>query len=409
MQPEAINSKDMSLAYVPFIVVFLVACGPPPPLDAKKVTRTDSGYAVGRLPVADGFDYDGLRGRHRPDEAAEACEADLECAGFTFRGSRTADVDAVTFFRRYVSAQDFRRLRSNPDPKRFHWTSYRVRRNFVLLPSAADDSAVQKLLEGNLYKGNTTSVIVESLLSGGTKSYEWPFNSPLVLYDVLTGRTADINGFIGSGARRKTNHILQLASLKGPDLGGLVKRESGQLDRCCNETTGHPGNTDWERILSSVRAAPRTLCSEVTSKEFIRLYVLQHRPVILASCADTCPVMQNWTVSDVVNTFGDESEARWQVQTKERERLSSVAASDLIRLMDGDDGVERTEGAMVGQATGLKMLNFVLAHDGGDGNLIGPEVGDLFLLAGFATTNKRFVYSRRGHGKRIYIVYSYVA
>ena len=65
-----------------------------------------------------------------PNEAARLCEADLQCAAFTFRGSKDVLHLAthVYFFHHFPVV-----LLDQPFEYSANWVSYRVKRPFVVL------------------------------------------------------------------------------------------------------------------------------------------------------------------------------------------------------------------------------------------------------------------------------------
>lgn len=95
---------------------------------SKKVPKTH-GFFVGQIPLGR-FEYPELNTLLKPNQAQIICENDLECAGFTFKGPKNhLDIPhPITFFR-FVSESTFTETkRAN-----LHWTSYRVKRNFVIV------------------------------------------------------------------------------------------------------------------------------------------------------------------------------------------------------------------------------------------------------------------------------------
>ena len=89
-----------------------------------------SGYFVGRIPPEQ-FEYRELSKNNwmSPNEAARLCETDLECAGFTFRGSK--DVlhlaTSIYFFHHFPAD-----LLDQPSEYSASWVSYRAKRPFVV-------------------------------------------------------------------------------------------------------------------------------------------------------------------------------------------------------------------------------------------------------------------------------------
>lgn len=99
----------------------------------KKKKKQQHGFLVGQIPLGR-FEYPGLDGILKPVQAQIICENDLECAGFTFKGAKTGlDIPHPIIFFRYVSDKTFSEIGTSNNPKTFLWTSYRVKRAFVIV------------------------------------------------------------------------------------------------------------------------------------------------------------------------------------------------------------------------------------------------------------------------------------
>ena len=73
------------------------------------------------------FEYPALNGWMLVREAEEKCENDFACAGFTFKGScKTLNRKMEMYFFHIVP-------HNNHISHFFHWSSYKVKRNFVKL------------------------------------------------------------------------------------------------------------------------------------------------------------------------------------------------------------------------------------------------------------------------------------
>ena len=88
-------------------------------------------FIIGRVLPTE-FDYADLNGIMRPSEAANVCENDPICAGFTYRGLRFHNVSLpetpyeILFFRFIASGINF-----DDDALFSNWVTYRVNRNFA--------------------------------------------------------------------------------------------------------------------------------------------------------------------------------------------------------------------------------------------------------------------------------------
>ena len=89
-------------------------------------TIKTTGFFVGQIPLGK-FEYPDLKAVLKPQQARVICENDLECAGFTWKGAKILDIPhPITFFR-YVSESTF------TAGNNYQWTSYRVKRSFVVV------------------------------------------------------------------------------------------------------------------------------------------------------------------------------------------------------------------------------------------------------------------------------------
>ena len=67
--------------------------------DKKAKTPKNHGYFYGAIPGGK-FEYEEINGHMSPDQAVEICEADLQCAGFTYHGVKIPDIPhQISFFR----------------------------------------------------------------------------------------------------------------------------------------------------------------------------------------------------------------------------------------------------------------------------------------------------------------------
>ena len=101
---------------------------------------TGEGYDtwhVGRVPPSR-FEYDQLNGVFTPSKAKEACEHDLQCGGFTFKGVKdSSEYEAEVYFFHFVSDEPNSLKEYQKYP---HWTTYIVgSRDYVVIPGYYDE------------------------------------------------------------------------------------------------------------------------------------------------------------------------------------------------------------------------------------------------------------------------------
>ena len=103
-------------------------------VQVNKIFVTGKAYPtwfVGRVPPTS-FEYDALNGFYSPQEAKYVCDNDLQCGGFTFKGTRSTPVSKVeVYFFHFISDQASYLTTEIQYP---HWTSYIVgKRDYVVL------------------------------------------------------------------------------------------------------------------------------------------------------------------------------------------------------------------------------------------------------------------------------------
>ena len=78
-------------------------------------------WLIGRTPPSI-FEYSGLNGFYSPKQAQSICETDLQCGGFTFKGSKKIKytIPEVYFFHFINESSSY----LTTDIKYPHWTSY---------------------------------------------------------------------------------------------------------------------------------------------------------------------------------------------------------------------------------------------------------------------------------------------
>ena len=85
--------------------------------------RTFSGFSHGMIRPGK-FEYSSLNGWMKSSEAAELCEKNLLCGGFTFHGTLNDQLDYEVFFFHYVAEI----MLDKEEFVGWDWTSYTVNR-----------------------------------------------------------------------------------------------------------------------------------------------------------------------------------------------------------------------------------------------------------------------------------------
>ena len=80
-------------------------------------------WYIGRAPPTQ-FEYDRINGYYSPDQAKEICENDIQCGGFTFKGTRQNVERKNVYFFHYIDFDDPQNL------KYPHWTIYVPNRKY---------------------------------------------------------------------------------------------------------------------------------------------------------------------------------------------------------------------------------------------------------------------------------------
>ena len=88
------------------------------------------GWSVGRIPPSR-FEYEKINGFYTSSQAKKLCENDIQCGGFTFKGTKHGvDKKEIYFF--HFVADD--RISLNEYLKYPHWSTYIVSsRDFVVI------------------------------------------------------------------------------------------------------------------------------------------------------------------------------------------------------------------------------------------------------------------------------------
>lgn len=359
----------------------------------SKGIASKGGYKVGRLPGGQ-FEYPELNGHYTPSEAAAACEADLQCAGFTFKGSRAVDVKASTFFFHYVRPGEFQLLGTTPKTL-WQWTSYRVERPFVALSATFQETGhVMSDLKPDQVKIWTKIIAMPNLWS----KFDWP----VTISNVVGLNLFRAYGWQVSSSTMDFSHVI-LSNHQSDDLI-MINLRNETVDIAysrinCNESCNTRGSV-IEHFESSSPITSRD-CATMSPNDFTNSFVRMGEPVRLQACMSTCPAV-DWTLPDLINTFDDVHDAIWtMVTTSSSGKKVRVAAEDLVKVIDKDrQSLNWMEGVMLTPDSAARMLNFVLDQEIKK-TMVGPEVKDLSALAGLPAANKRISWTTEGQGEYV--------
>ena len=112
----------------------------------KNATKKRKSWFVGRTPPSK-FEYSKLNGFYSPKEAKKICEGDIQCGGFTFKGTkRTKQIIPEVYFFHYISEESDYLTTNIKYP---HWTTYIVgSRDYIVI-------------NGQLKSGNIPEKIID--------------------------------------------------------------------------------------------------------------------------------------------------------------------------------------------------------------------------------------------------------
>ena len=95
-------------------------------------------WHVGRVPPSR-FEYAKINGHFTPNEAKNICEVDLQCGGFTFKGTKEHFGEVEVYFFHFVRGDDQYLSEYMEYP---HWTTYIVvSRNYIMIPGRYSESS----------------------------------------------------------------------------------------------------------------------------------------------------------------------------------------------------------------------------------------------------------------------------
>ena len=149
-----------------------------------------TGFVVGRLNPDPAFELQRMNGFFSPDEASDACEMDLECAGFTFRGARDVNQKFPVKFFRFVGQKTFEEAKRSGN---WVWTSYRVKRSFVaIFHQKSPKTLSEKVVESKSMK--TVEHLIEKF--GDKKfvdNFKWKFSDISAITAPILGQNSKVS------------------------------------------------------------------------------------------------------------------------------------------------------------------------------------------------------------------------
>ena len=102
-------------------------------------------WHIGRVPPSR-FEYDKLNGYYSIKHAKQMCENDLQCGGFTFKGTKHDKLKRAIYFFHFINFE-------NEYMKYPHWTSYIPDRPYVILSGHYLSESGNLLHTTNVWKG----------------------------------------------------------------------------------------------------------------------------------------------------------------------------------------------------------------------------------------------------------------
>ena len=286
---------------------------------------------------------------------------------------------------RYVSEKTFNEaLKAN-----FQYTSYKVKRSFVLVPGKF--SKVTEVADQDKKDIKKAIKIVLGQDKKAIDKFKWKFNGQGLEIDAIQGTGRIVQGldFANVEINDQTPSALSLVSLTGSDTEVLDTRF--KLDSCC-EVTGQELD-----VASAMRldVVPVTNCN-IPNPRFKQMYVRRRSPVQLSGCASTCTRF-NWTMADLINTFAGKAEGLWDAQTKELKGTKDPKI--IVDVIQGKKQGQwvNIEGA-ISQSKSLNANQFVLDHDEAR---FGPDTGDFLQSYSDKMWAKYVSYWDKGYGKQL--------
>ena len=102
-------------------------------------------WHIGRVPPSR-FEYDKINGHYSIKHAKEVCENDLQCGGFTFKGTKHDKLKRSIYFFHFINFE-------YEYMKYPHWTTYIPDRSYVVLSGKYLSEPNKLLKTQNVWKG----------------------------------------------------------------------------------------------------------------------------------------------------------------------------------------------------------------------------------------------------------------
>ncbi|XP_059080971.1 uncharacterized protein LOC131878854 [Tigriopus californicus] len=358
-------SKRIVLALLFLIHVFNLTLGAK--TKAKKTKKPK--YFIGQVPPGQ-FEYSELHGVYTPTEATQLCEEDLQCAGFTFKGTPHEEQKYLTNFFHYIPKSVEKHL----DHSRPEWSTYRNKRPFLAF-------------SGLLADPGTNTENVESfanILKSSSKTWEqfnWPLKMP-----VLSFKFGDASGSAYASldlGQLKLEEKTTTMTFFDPNSNQITENHP-VINRCCVSSSA-----ESVEQMKSVDEVDKQRC-DIEDRLFENAFEIQRQPVLLTECAATCSKL-NWTLSNLIRNF--DTEATWSAKMAGTRSIQGDVAKILETLsVEGTAAFKSVSGLFSGTAID-KMLAFVLDHEGAQ---IGPKTRDLAQTVKGEKTQMEFVMLSRG-------------
>ena len=98
---------------------------------SQNITKLRKSWFIGRTPPSS-FEYSKLNGFYSPKEAKNICEGDIQCGGFTFKGTkRIKSIIPEVYFFHYINEKSDYLTKNIKYP---HWTTYIVgSRDYIVI------------------------------------------------------------------------------------------------------------------------------------------------------------------------------------------------------------------------------------------------------------------------------------
>ena len=273
--------------------------------NGKKVK--DHGFFVGRIPPSDlspfySLAYPELSGVMTPNDAMVLCEADFECSGFTYKGAKgVSQRFLIHFFRLLPPFAYLQALGASLDKMERCWTSYKVKRKFVLLPGTpnhASTTPIESEADMKLVNEIGKLLAIEDTAKRSKKASK-----------VSVPPNLQAIGFDFTGHAHHIHYVdvkdFSLDFFQTKSLSILSTNLSFNVPKKCLFDGGHlPVDTSRIEEVSCF----------TWSNVFQTQFVMQNQAVLLKGCVETSPLKQ-MKIQDIYGLA-----ELWHVVTKDGKR-----------------------------------------------------------------------------------------